>query len=127
VGQRGSAGGTVEVVVDRPGSQVFLGLVSAAPTHWNVTVGEGTSLSGVFLDGEGASSVTLPEALRGSVSTLDRTGPMYDFACAYELPGAPPCDTPGLLIDLAAQIGLDSAASFTGCEEGRRFVLGTIP
>jgi hypothetical protein len=76
----------------------------------------------VFLDGEGPSSASVPEG----VSILDRTGPAYDFACAFEFPGGEPCDTSGLLRDLAAQVGFD-VASFTGCEEGRRYVLGTIP
>jgi hypothetical protein len=124
VGQLRSTTGTVDVVVDRPGSVVYLSLVSATATHWNVTVrDERTRLTLVFLDGEGPSRASVPEG----VSILDRTGPAYDFACAYEYPGSAPCDTEGLLSDLAFQTGLGSATSFTGCEEGRRYVLGTNP
>ncbi len=124
VGQLRSTEGTVEVIVDRPGSVVFLGLVSAAATHWNVTVRDPrTRLGWVVLDGEGASTVTAPD----DVSILNRTGPTPDFACAFEWPGSPPCESPPLVRDLTSVLAISSATSFTGCEEGRRFVIGTNP
>ena len=112
--------GSVNVTVSRRGIPLILSLTSYEPTVWNISVAPDAIVERVILHGLNVQMVT---GLPPGTTVLDRSGPSFEIACAYEWPrGTGGCDTVGLVDSLRTETGL-APSSFAGCYEGSRYAI----
>jgi hypothetical protein len=117
--------GTIDVTVDRPGSDVVLLVSSYEPVHWNVTVTPTTNLREIILNGYNMHTYTAP---KGPIITRKDGVGRYFEACGYALPVpiGSGCNTTNLIARAEAYVGAPMYA-FGGCYEGYSFDLGYTP
>lgn len=113
--------GTIDVSVDRPGSDVHLVLSSYEPVEWLLSVDPSTNLVEVILNGYNAHTVV---GLPGGTTLTRRDGiGLYWDACGYELPSSGGgCDTEVIVAAAEAYTGVP-LNSFTGCYVASTFEL----
>jgi hypothetical protein len=113
--------GTIDVAVDRPGSEVVLVLSSYEPVDWVLSVTPTTNLKEVVLNGYNTHTVAgMP---KGTVLTRRDGIGLYWDACGYELPSSGGgCDTEDIVAGAEAYTGLP-LNSFTGCYVASSFSL----